>query len=104
MRQVALMLLCGIPSLVLRANEHVVPEASLEVALHLGQVEVGTRPASELLSRVVEEEEAEVEEAARDGLAVDGHVPLDEVPAAGPHEQDRDLVLQRVLLARCRTQ
>ena len=47
----------------------------------------------------MEEVEAEVEQAGRDGLAVDLEVPLDEVPAARPHEQRRHLVVQAVALA-----
>ena len=84
----------------LRADEHVVPQPGLEVALHLGQVEVRARPAGEGLLGVVEEEEAEVEEAPGNRLAVDLHVALDQVPAARPDEQDRGLLLERVLLAR----
>ena len=90
----------GIAELLLRADEDVVPQARLEVALHLRQVEVRARPAGEGFFGVVEEEEAEVEERPGDRLAVDLHVALDEVPAARPHEQDRGLVLERVLLAR----
>jgi hypothetical protein len=52
-------------------EEHVVPEAGLEVVLHLGEVEVGASAAGELLLRVVEEEEAEVEEPAGDVPPVD---------------------------------
>ncbi len=48
----------------------------------------------------MEEEEAEVEEASGNRLAVDLHVALDQVPAARPDEQDRGLLLERVLLAR----
>ena len=49
---------------VLRGAEDVVPQARLEVALELGQVEVRAEPALEQLARVPEEVEAEVEEAA----------------------------------------
>ena len=52
----------------LRADEDIVPEPGLEVALHLRQVEIGTRPAREELARIVEEIEAEIEQPARDGL------------------------------------
>ncbi len=48
--------------LVLCQHEGVVPEPRLEVALELRQVEVGPRPALELLPRVVEDREPEVEE------------------------------------------
>ena len=80
-------------------DEDVVPEARFEVALHLGQVEVGAGAAGEQLFRVVEEVEAEVEEGAGHGLAVDEHVALFEVPAAGADEEDGGLVVELVLLS-----
>ncbi len=49
MRHVALIVPARDAELLLRADEDVVPEARLEVALHLGQVEVGARPAGERL-------------------------------------------------------
>ena len=45
--------------------EHVVPQPRLEVALHLGQVEVGPSPLVQQLLRVVEEVQPEVDEGAR---------------------------------------
>src|SRR6185436_15095417 len=59
---------------VLRAHEDVVPEAGLEMAFHLRQVEERAVAARDLLTRVMEEEEREVEDAAGDALAVDEHV------------------------------
>ena len=57
----------GMPRRVLRRQEDVVPEARLEVALELGQVEVGAerRPAAALQCRPagVEQEQPEVEQA-----------------------------------------
>jgi hypothetical protein len=47
----------------------------------------------------VEEVEAEVEQRARDGCAVDLHVLLGQVPAARAHQQHGGLLVQRVLLA-----
>ena len=67
--------------------------------LHLRQVEVRSRAALDQLLRVVEEEQREVEDRAGDGLAVDLHVLLDEVPAARARDQHRGLVVQLVLLA-----
>ena len=46
-------------------DEDVVPEAGFEVRLHLGQIEVGAGAAGQELLRVVEDVEAEVEEASR---------------------------------------
>jgi hypothetical protein len=83
----------------LRQREDVVPQARLEVRFQLRQVEVGPGAAREQLLRVVEEEEREVEDAARDGLAVDRHVLLVQVPAARAREQHRGLLVQAVALA-----
>src|SRR5206468_6517907 len=76
--------------------ERVVPETRLEVALELRKVEVRARPAVELLPGVVEDGQAEVEEARRDGVAVHMQVALDQVPAARPHEQRGYLVVEAI--------
>src|SRR5206468_14486 len=76
--------------------ERVVPETRLEVALELGKVEVRAGPALELLAGVVEDGQAEVEEARRDRVAVPVHVALDQMPAARPHEQRGDLVVEAI--------
>ena len=89
----------GDSQIVLRLYEDVVPEARLEVAFHLGQVEVRPGIAAELLPHVVEEEEAEVEDAGRNRLAINQHVLLVQVPAAWAHQQRGDLVLECVRLA-----
>ena len=68
------------------------------MALDLRQVEVRAGAARELLLRVVEHEEREVEDAAGDALAVDRHVLLVEVPAARADLQRRDLVVELVAL------
>jgi hypothetical protein len=82
---------------VLRVAEDLVPEASLEVALHLRQIEEGAVRASRELPRVVEEVEPEVEERGRDGPPVHGDVLLRKVPAARAHEERRGLVGEPVL-------
>src|SRR6266511_4338865 len=84
---------------VLRVVEAVVPQARLEVALRLRQVEIRSAALVEQASCVVEEVQAEVHERAHDGPAVDGEVFLDEVPAARAHDERRDLVVQAVRLA-----
>src|SRR5581483_2755960 len=48
----------------LAEGEDLVPEARLQVALHLGEVEGRRLPLGEQPARVVEGEEAEVDEAA----------------------------------------
>ena len=87
------------PERILGGDEDVVPEPRLVPVLQLRQVEVRTAAAAECRLRVVEEVEGEVEDAGRDGLAVDHGVLLDQVPAARTHQQGRDLVLEAVLLA-----
>ena len=78
---------CGQAHASLGLDEHLVPQPGLEVALELGQVEVGAAAASEQLAGVVVEVEAEVEQARRHRAAVHQHVRLLEVPAARPHDQ-----------------
>jgi hypothetical protein len=69
------------------------------VAFHLRQVEEGAGAAGDLLLGVVEEDQAEVEDAAGDALAVNGDVLLVEVPAARTDLQGGDLVVELVFLA-----
>ena len=98
MRTVALIVPRGIPSVVLREAEDVVPEPRLEVALELREVEVRPRSALEQALGVALEVDAEVEEPRRDVLAVDLDVALLQVPAARTDEEHGDLVVQRVAL------
>lgn len=79
----------GHADVVLGQVEHVVPQAGLEVRLHLGQVEVGAEAALDRLEGVVEEVQAKVEQRGAHGLAVDRDVLLLQVPAARPHNQGR---------------
>ena len=76
----------------LGVGEDVVPQPRLEVRLHLRQVEVGAGSASQQLGRVVEEVEAEVDQAAGDRGPVDHEVGLVEVPAARAGHDHRDPV------------
>ncbi|KAI3485184.1 hypothetical protein L1887_51469 [Cichorium endivia] len=78
---------------VLREVEDVVPQTRLEVALHLGQVEVRAVAGSDELVGVVEEVETKVDERAGHGLAVDDNVLLVEVPSTRAHEQHGGLAL-----------
>ena len=101
MRTVARTVPCGMPSRCSDEGEDVVPEPGLEVALRLRQVEVRAAAAVEQLLRVVEEVQAEVDQRADDGGAVDHEVLLVEVPAAGAHHDGGETPVgaQRVLLA-----
>src|SRR5262249_38727108 len=68
---------------VLGGLEGPVPELGLEVAFELGKVEVGAAAAAQELGGVVEEVEAEVEEAGGNRDVVHRGVPFQQVPAAG---------------------
>src|SRR5437773_9426833 len=68
------------PEGLLREPEDLVPEAGLQMALHLRQVEVRAGPAGPKLLRVVEEVEPEIHQAPGAWYAVDDHVLLRQVP------------------------
>ncbi|VTR65457.1 hypothetical protein DESC_320054 [Desulfosarcina cetonica] len=83
----------------LGGDEDVVPQACFQVALHFGQVEVGAAAALQECLGVVEEKEAEIEQAARDRLPVHADMFFHQVPAAWPDDQGGDGVVQAVGLA-----
>ena len=85
--------------LLLGVGERLCPEACLQMGLELGQVEVRPRSALQLLARVVEDDEPEVEQRPADRLSVDEMVALEQMPAARADHQRRDLVVQPVALA-----
>ncbi len=80
-------------------NEDVVPQAGLQMALQLGQIEIGAGVAGQQVAGVVEEVEAEVEQRGRHRLAVDEQVLLIQVPAARAGQQHGRLLVQLVGLA-----
>src|SRR5688572_1599041 len=84
--------------LFLGEEKDVVPEPGLEVTLELGQIEIGAGPVREQGGGVVEEKEAEIEEARRHRRALETDVFFREVPAARAHHQRRGLLLQTVQL------
>src|SRR2546425_8904571 len=88
----------GDAELVLREVENVVPETCLEMALELGQVEVGPSSLADERRGIVKEEEPEVEEGGGDRASVHGHVLLVQMPAARPHHQRSRPRRQRVAL------
>ena len=83
----------GHADVVLGEVEDVVPQASFQVGLHLGQVEVRAEAAALGLKGVVEEVQTEIEEGAGHGLAIDGDVLLLEVPAAGANDEGGQLAV-----------
>jgi hypothetical protein len=70
-------------NVVLGKVEDIVPQPSLEVALHLGQVVVRAGATLDELFCVVVEVDTEVEQAAGDGLAINSEVLLLQMPATG---------------------
>ena len=81
----------------LGGDEDVVPQSRLEVGLQLGQVEVGAAAPGDEGGGVVEEEQPEVEQGRRYRVAVDEHVGVDQVPAAGSDHQRRRVLTERVV-------
>ena len=73
--------------------EHVVPQPSLQMRFHLREVEVRSGAPLDELGRVVEEVQTEVEQAARDGLAVDGEMLLVQMPSAGAGDERGELAV-----------
>ena len=96
---VALIEPCGMPSVAWAVDEDGVPQARLEVALQLRQVEVGAGAAAQQLLGVVEDVEAEVEQRARHRLAVDQHVLSGRCQPRGRTSSTAVLVVQLVGLA-----
>jgi hypothetical protein len=80
-------------------DEHLVPEPRLVVALELGQVVVGAAATPERFGAIVEEVQAEVEQAGRHRRAVHQQPGLDEVPAPRSHEECGRSVVEAVCLA-----
>lgn len=62
--------------------EYVIPKTSLEVVLHLGQVEVWAEASLQKLFGVVEEVKTKVKETAGHGLVVDSEVGLIQMPTS----------------------
>jgi hypothetical protein len=86
---------------VLGEDKDVVPQPGLEVALHLRQVVVRAVAVEHQLLGDVEEVQAEVNQRADGGFAVEQQVPLLHVPAAGAGDDDgqRGVGAEPVLLA-----
>ncbi len=80
-------------------EEDVVPQARLVPVLQLGQVEVGAVARVDLPLGAVEEVQAEVDEGRGQGPAVELQVLFEEVPAARPDHDGRELLAEAVLLA-----
>ena len=87
--------------LILGPGERLRPQPRLQMRLQLRQIEIRPRPALQLLPRVVEHDQPEVEQRPRHRPSVDQVMPLEQMPAPRPDHQRRDLLVQPVaLLAR----
>lgn len=75
------------PNVILCKIERIIPQPCLKMTLHLRQVEVRARTPRNKLLCIVEKVQAEIEQGAGDGLAVDGEVLLFQVPAAGARDE-----------------
>src|SRR5215475_13020336 len=71
---------------ILRKLESVVPDARFEVALHFRQVKIRAAPACDQFTGVVKKEETKIEERARNRLAIDEQMLLEQMPATRPNE------------------
>src|SRR5687768_17150415 len=87
---------------ILCVAKNVVPEACLEMALELRQIEVRTRAVAHELGCVVEEEEAEIDERAVHWPRIEEQMPLREVQAARPNDERGEPLPQPVVLSRRR--
>ena len=74
---------------VLRKVEDIVPETSLEMRLHLWEIEVWSGPGLDKLVGVVEEVEAEIEQTAGDGFPINREMLLLQVPSSGSSNERR---------------
>src|SRR5215469_10001088 len=69
------------------------------MALQLWKIEIRSRFLLPQPGGVVEEIKTKIKERSRNGLRVHKDMLLNQVPAARPHQQRRDTVIQPVLLA-----
>lgn len=80
----------GHANVVLGEVEDIIPETSLKMRLHLGEIEVRAVATGNELLGIVVEVETEVKETTGDGLAINLEVLLIEVPAASTGNQSRE--------------
>jgi len=78
----------GHPNVRLREQEDIVPEASLEIVLHLGEIEVRPGAAFDELLCVVIKVEGKIKERARHGDIVDCHSRFVQVPTSGAGQNE----------------
>ena len=69
------------------------------MALHLGQIEIGTASTRDQFLRVVVKKQSKVEKAPGDWFAIDQHMLLRQMPAARPGHKHGDLLIELVLFS-----
>src|SRR5579885_1246855 len=89
----------GNADIVLGEIEDVIPKPRFEMALHLGEIKIGSGPVLNEGGSVVKEIQAKIEQRGRYRLAARERVFLDKVPSARPHQQNRRFFRQPVVLA-----
>src|SRR5262249_53572362 len=77
--------------------EDVIPQPRFQVAFQLGQIEIWPAASLDQFDGVMEVEQPEIEEAGGNRFAIDQDVLFFQVPAARPHHERGDLVVQKVL-------
>ena len=81
------------------AGKHFVPQTRFEVTFHFRQVKSRRRAARDHRLGIVKHIQAKIEQPAGQALAIDGDVPLGQMPAARAHHQHRRARVELVGLA-----
>src|ERR1700693_877791 len=71
---------------ILSQIENIVPDAGLQMALHLRQIKIRSAPTIDQFARVVKKIQTKVEKRAGDWFSIKEHVLFIEMPAARPDE------------------
>src|SRR6185437_11080614 len=88
----------GDAEFILRVAEDVVPQASFEMALQLGEIEVGAGSLTDETLRVVKQVKTEIKQRSGDGRAVHFEMPFHQMPASRPHQQRCHLGIEVIAL------
>ena len=72
---------------VLCRHEDMIPKPGLQMALHLGKIELRTRALCQQSLGIVEEVDAKVKNGTWNGTAVHNEVVLRQMPPPWPHHQ-----------------
>src|SRR5262249_9576165 len=83
---------------ILGKAEHVIPKSRLQVALHLGQIEIWTCTLRDQRLGIVEKIETKVEEGGRNRFTVNFEMFLVKMPAARADNQGRNMRIELITL------